>query len=62
MKKKKVVLFDIDYTLFDTALFREKLYKAISRALHIDIEELSAPQKEVMEQIPRSRGAVPKIR
>ena len=33
MKKKKVVLFDIDYTLFDTELLRKKMYEAVFNTL-----------------------------
>src|SRR3989344_4337702 len=36
MKKQKVILFDIDYTLFDVAKFREKIFQSI---IDIDIVE-----------------------
>ncbi len=29
MKKQKIILFDIDYTLFDVAKFRKKIFKSI---------------------------------
>jgi FMN phosphatase YigB (HAD superfamily) len=34
MDKQKVVLFDIDYTLFNTDLFREKVYPAIAKKIN----------------------------
>jgi phosphoglycolate phosphatase-like HAD superfamily hydrolase len=33
MKKSKIVLFDIDYTLFNTDSYRDHLYKAIGKEL-----------------------------
>ena len=38
--KHKVVLFDIDYTLFNTEQFRDLLYAGIEKALKLDVETL----------------------
>lgn len=56
MKKNKIVLFDIDYTLFNTAIFREKLYAAISKALNINVDELKSVQQEVMDAVVKENG------
>ncbi len=41
MKKQKVVLFDIDNTLFDTTNFRQSLYRSVAEALDYDVKLLS---------------------
>ncbi len=51
MKKDTVVLFDIDYTLFDTELFRGKLYKAISDVLNFSQMELTKVQQEALDYV-----------
>lgn len=37
--KQKVVLFDIDYTLFDTEQFRDKLYKGLEDVLEQKVQD-----------------------
>ncbi len=41
MKKQKVVLFDIDNTLFDTTGFRQRLYRSVAKVLDYDVKLLS---------------------
>lgn len=42
MTKQKIVLFDIDYTLFDTGLLRDKMYKAILGISMLDKQDKQA--------------------
>ncbi|MFH1833065.1 MAG: hypothetical protein ABH816_02750 [Candidatus Levyibacteriota bacterium] len=53
---KKIILFDIDYTLFDTQLFREKLYKSIANALGCDIKDSSENIDEMYDEIRAEKG------
>lgn len=53
---KKIILFDIDYTLFDTALFREKLYKSIANALGYDLKKSSKDIDDMYDEIRTERG------
>lgn len=52
----KIVLFDIDYTLFDTELFRQKLYRAVKKALKVDSNVLDVAQKESIIDVRRETG------
>src|SRR5258708_24749899 len=47
MAKQKLVLFDIDYTLFDTAVYREQLFPALLQHLRVD----NAKAKEILQDI-----------
>ena len=51
MKKNKIVLFDIDYTLFDTALFRKKFQKSLAKVLNMDEKTLLEIQSGVIDQV-----------
>lgn len=42
MKKDTIVLFDIDYTLFDTELLRDKMYQAILAISMLDKQDKQA--------------------
>lgn len=56
---RKIILFDIDYTLFDTELFREKLYKEIQNALcslGIDSKTLAKAQQEAILEVREKAG------
>ena len=53
---KKMVLFDIDYTLFDTELFREKLYRSIFKVLQVGEKVLADAQKKTIMKIRREVG------
>lgn len=53
---KKVILFDIDYTLFDTAVFRERLYKAVALVLEKDVVTFSQDAKEIMDSMTKESG------
>ncbi len=39
MMKNKVVLFDIDYTLFDTDKYRKTVYTTLAKMLNYDLDE-----------------------
>src|SRR5438309_3651810 len=52
----KVVLFDIDYTLFDTDLFRKKLYHALSEALKQSTEDTKVLGQSVYDEIRKETG------
>lgn len=54
--KNKIVLFDIDYTLFDTELFREKLYKSILNALQMDEKVLASASKQIIQKVRKEVG------
>lgn len=56
MKKNSVILFDIDYTLFDTEIFREKLYDSISLALGIEKDKLTDKQQDAIRSIRSEVG------
>ena len=54
---KKVILFDIDYTLFDSSKFRKKLYSAIKISLkkkdiHVPDEKLVNAYKVLRNEVP----------
>ena len=51
MTKPKIVLFDIDYTLFDSKKFREEIYRAIAATLKLNKNEVM----EVGEEIIRTK-------
>ena len=54
--KKKVVLFDIDYTLFDTEDFRKNLYKNISQAVGEDINKIEPIGKSIYAKLRKKYG------
>jgi len=56
MKKNKIVLFDIDYTLFDTALFRKKFQKSLAKVLNMDEKTLLEIQSGVIDQVRKEIG------
>src|SRR5688572_29377287 len=37
---QKIILFDIDHTIFDTILYRERLFENLAKILEHDAEEL----------------------
>jgi hypothetical protein len=47
------VLFDIDYTLFNTKKFREKLYRGLKRVLKRDMEDVGT---EIYQDVRRELG------
>lgn len=53
---KKVILFDIDYTLFDTEIFRKKLYKNISLAVKEDRSKIESIGKIIYEELRNKYG------
>ena len=55
-KLQSVVLFDIDYTLFDSSLFRERLYGNISRAVKQDRKQIERIGKVIYDQIRKKYG------
>src|SRR5438094_833821 len=50
MKTEKVVLFDIDNTLFDTTHFRQRLYTAVAEALPYDVGRLSEVGQNIITE------------
>ncbi len=40
-KSNKIILFDIDHTIFDTILYRKNLYANLAKSLDYDIDEFS---------------------
>ena len=40
-KFNKIVLFDIDHTIFDTILYRNNLYKNLAKEFNADVNEFS---------------------
>lgn len=53
---KKIILFDIDYTLFNTAAFRQRLYKSIASALGYKLEECSDSLQNIYDEITAETG------
>lgn len=56
MRDKPIIFFDIDYTLFDTARFREKLFKSVSEALAVNMSEVMRLHNRVLEDLAVSKG------
>ncbi|MBI2036268.1 HAD hydrolase-like protein [Candidatus Microgenomates bacterium] len=56
MKKDKVVLFDIDYTLFDVRRFRYRLYQTIADLLNYNPAHLRKIGKVIFEQVRAQTG------
>lgn len=54
--KRKIILFDIDYTLFDTKLFRERLYKSIASALGYDIKQSLKEMDDIYDEVRVEKG------
>lgn len=54
--KQKVVLFDIDYTLFDTERFRKKLYQALSDVLQRGDVYTKRLAQDIYEEIRKETG------
>lgn len=46
--KKDIVLFDIDYTLFNTEIFSNKLHNVIAKVLAVDSKKLIEMQEEAL--------------
>jgi len=55
-KSKKIVLFDIDYTLFDTDAYRRILYPRLAQELGINEEELRAFRQEFEPEMKEKFG------
>ena len=47
---KKIVLFDIDYTLFNKDIFFEELFKSIAEALNIDVNIVTGAGHEAYKE------------
>lgn len=56
MMDKPIVFFDIDYTLFNTARFREKLFQSVAKVLGIDTADVMRLHERVLEDLAVSRG------
>lgn len=56
MKKDKVILFDIDYTLFDVRRFRYRLYRLIGDLLNYNPVKLRLIGKGIFEQVRFETG------
>ena len=54
--KPKIVLFDIDYTLFDTDLYRKKLYPHLANTLGIEKDEFFSLTKQAEKDMRVSPG------
>lgn len=54
--KKKLVLFDIDYTLFNTDMYRRTLYPRLASELQIDESEFHSLAKEAEKNIKTQFG------
>ncbi len=50
MKTGKIVLFDIDNTLFDTTNFRQRLYTTVAQALSSDIDSINEIGQRVITE------------
>ncbi len=44
-KTNKIVLFDIDHTIFNTISYRENLYKNLAREIGVDVDNFSKAAK-----------------
>ncbi len=56
MNKDTIIFFDIDYTLFDTARFQEKLFRSIARVLAIDVSKVAWLHEKVVENLAVAKG------
>lgn len=56
MKTDKVVLFDIDYTLFDTERLRKNLYERLADVLGLTKEEIEEIGQRIYEEITSPTG------
>ncbi len=54
--EKKIVLFDIDYTLFDTDSYRQVLYPRLAHELGVSEEELKRFRKEFEPEMKERFG------
>ncbi len=54
--KKKTVLFDIDYTLFNTEEYRKNLYSTLSSNLGYDKNTLDTIGHEIYEVVKKEQG------
>lgn len=54
--KKKVVLFDIDYTLFDVSKYRDRLYRDLARVLKREKKELEIIGQRIYDETRERRG------
>jgi FMN phosphatase YigB (HAD superfamily) len=55
-KSKKIVLFDIDYTLFDTDAYRQILYPQLAQELGVSEEDLLRFRKEFEPEMKATIG------
>lgn len=53
---KKIVLFDIDYTLFDTEKYRENLYKSLSFGLNKEIGDIKPIAEKIYRDLKKDIG------
>ncbi len=53
---KKIVLFDIDYTLFNTVLFRKNFYHALSLIVQKPIREIRENERKASYQVNKKFG------
>lgn len=56
MNSNIIVFFDIDYTLFDTARFREKLFGMLAADLHMSVVDIIAKHQEVIDILIEKKG------